>query len=271
MMIREGSKMNGTIARYASFGAASLLAAALLAAPAFADGLPGKGKTKAPDAFETRPCTFTANIGATTDYVFRGFSQTNEDPAIQGGIDATCGRFYVGFWGSNVDFGPVANVEMDFYGGFKTKTGPISWDFGLIYYAYPGSISAADVDYLEFKVAASGEVWKGGTLGATVFYSPEYTFNSGNVWTVEGSFAQALPNVGMFSPTFSALVGHSAGGSDFENNFLLGVDDNYTYWNVGLTLGFLEKWSIDVRYWDTNLDCVAICDSRVVGSLKYTF
>jgi uncharacterized protein (TIGR02001 family) len=265
-----------SIMKSASLGAASLLAVAVFAGPSFADGLPGRGKVKAPE--EARACSFGGSVALTTDYVFRGFSQTLEDGAIQGGVEATCGRFYFGFWGSNVDFGPIANVELDLYAGIKTKTGPIAWDFGVIYYAYPGSISAADVDYVEVKVGASGDIWKGGTLGATVFYSPEYTFNSGDVWTIEGSFTQVLPSVGIFSPTFSALIGHSTGGDDFRKNFLAGVDDNYTYWNVGITLGFLEKWSLDFRYWDTNVGEIvavpggeSIADERFVGTLKYTF
>src|SRR5262249_20312663 len=104
------------------------------------------------------------------------------------------------------------------------------------------------------------------TTGGTVFYSPGYQFDDGPAWTVEGSFSQALPKVGMFAPTFSATLGHV--------NFTDEVGD-YTYWNVGLTLGFLEKWSLDVRYWDTDAGfCngpVFACDARVVGSVKYTF
>src|SRR5690606_281944 len=45
------------------------------------------------------------NIGVTTDYVFRGFTQTGEDPAVFGGIDLGYGMFYAGTWASSVDFG----------------------------------------------------------------------------------------------------------------------------------------------------------------------
>jgi uncharacterized protein (TIGR02001 family) len=262
--------MNWSIVKSGSLGAASLLAAALLAGPASADGLPGRGRIASP--VPTAACTVAANVGLTTDYVFRGFSQTAEDPALQGGVDFTCGRFYLGVWGSNVDFGAVspvdtvANVEVDIYGGFKTTTGPVSWDLGFIYYSYPGQNSALNVDFFEVKVGASGDIWKGGTLGGTVFYSPDGQFEIGPTWTVEASLAQALPKVGMFSPTVSALVGYSSSDD---------IDFDYSYWNVGVTLGFLEKWSVDVRYWDTDLDgCVGgvfSCDSRVVGTVKYTF
>jgi uncharacterized protein (TIGR02001 family) len=46
----------------------------------------------------------TFNLGANNDYVFRGISQSDEDPSIFGGVDATFGSFYAGVWGSNVDF-----------------------------------------------------------------------------------------------------------------------------------------------------------------------
>ena len=47
----------------------------------------------------------TGNVGLTTDYVFRGISQTDEKPAIQGGLDyAHSSGAYAGVWASNVDF-----------------------------------------------------------------------------------------------------------------------------------------------------------------------
>jgi uncharacterized protein (TIGR02001 family) len=253
--------------RTASLGAASLLAAAVFAGPALADGMPGRGRIAGP-APESRTCSTTGNVGLTTDYVFRGISQSGEEPAIQGGVDFNCGRFYFGVWGSSIDFEGAATAEIDIYGGFKHTTGPINWDLGLIYYAYAGRFANdIDANFLELKVGASGDIWKGGTLGATVFYSPEAQFDNGPTWTVEGSFAQALPKVGMFAPTLSATLGHVS-FSDHDNF-------DYTYWNVGLTLGFLEKWSLDVRYWDTDIDgCTSgifACDSRVVGTVKYTF
>ena len=55
---------------------------------------------------------------------------------------------------------------------------------------------------------------------------------------------------------------------------------SYRYWNAGLTLGFMEKWSADIRYWDTDAskaDCIPLggsrdaCDATVVGTIKATF
>lgn len=258
--------MNWSIVKSGSLGAASLLAAALLSGPAVADGLPGRGRVASPAP--TPACTVAGNVGLTTDYVFRGISQSGEEPALQGGVDFTCGRFYAGIWGSSIDFEGLATAEIDIYGGFKHRTGPITWDVGFIYYAYAGRFASdIDADFLELKLGASGEPWKGGTLGGTVFYSPDAQFGVGPSWTFEGTLSHALPRVGMFSPTLSGTVGHVT----FDD--LDGAD--YTYWNVGLNVGFLEKWSLDVRYWDTDIDgCtsgVFSCDSRVVGSVKYTF
>jgi len=86
--------------------------------------------------------TFTGNAGLFSDYRFRGFSQTNMRPAFQGGFDfAHSSGFYLGNWNSNVasELYSGGNIEMDFYGGYKFKTGDFSWDIGTLYYYYPGS------------------------------------------------------------------------------------------------------------------------------------
>ena len=48
---------------------------------------------------------WSGNVAMTSDYTWRGVSQSNEDPAIQGGFDYANGLFYAGTWASNVDFG----------------------------------------------------------------------------------------------------------------------------------------------------------------------
>jgi hypothetical protein len=79
--------------------------------------------------------------------------------------------------------------------------------------------------------------------------------------------------VGRFSPTFSALVGYQKG--DIADYSVAGADDDYVYWNAGVTLGFHEKWSLDLRYWDTDVSgglCFGLkCDERFVATLKASF
>jgi uncharacterized protein (TIGR02001 family) len=267
--------------------AAIAFAAVVLAAPVQADGM--RGSLKDTPKPEQRRCTLSANIALATEYVFRGYSQTAEGPAVQGGFDVTCGLFYAGVWASNLNWDAAfnaewANIEMDWYAGIKPKTGRITWDLGVIYYSYPNSakLTGFDDNYFELKVGGSTEIWKDGTLGVTVFYSPEYQYETGNVWTVETSFSQVLPKVGMFTPTFSALVGYQKGNDTSYTALIGNGDDHYVYWNAGLTLGFHEKWSVDLRYWDTNLGSNAggsgwckgpafQCDERFVATLKFTY
>ncbi len=76
--------------------------------------------------------TISGNVALATDYAFRGVSQTDESPALQGGFDATFGDsgFYAGTWASNINFGTGgANLELDVYGGYKTTLGGVALDF----------------------------------------------------------------------------------------------------------------------------------------------
>ncbi|HEX2336173.1 MAG TPA: TorF family putative porin [Hyphomicrobiaceae bacterium] len=291
--------------RFPALAAPSAVAFALafLAGSAQADGMRRGSVKDAPPPPPQERCKLSANIGLATEDVFRGVSQTQEGPAVQGGFDATCGMFYAGVWASNLDWGAnegsnIANIEMDWYGGIKFNTGRIAWDVGVIYYTYPNGADigvsstgtfpvGAEFNYVELKVGASAEIWKDGTLGVTGFFSPDYQYETGNVWTVEAAFTQNLRKF-MFigrewSPSVSALIGYQAatgGGADkarYINNVTLD-DDHYLYWNAGLTLGFLEKWSLDLRYWDTNIDraddCkgpLFACDERFVATLKFTY
>lgn len=97
---------------------------------------------------EDNPLTF--NVSVTTDYRFRGISQTRLDPALQGGVDyALPGGFYIGAWASTIrwikDAGRIAGVdtgrapvEIDLYGGYKGEvTKDLTYDVGLLQYYYP--------------------------------------------------------------------------------------------------------------------------------------
>jgi hypothetical protein len=115
-----------------------------VAALAFAVGAfsaPSLAQTTSPEAAAPAPAySITGNVSLTTDYTFRGLSQTNDNPAIQGGLDfAMANGFYLGTWASNIDFGfPGQSIELDLYGGYKFKAGPVGLDIGVIDYVYPG-------------------------------------------------------------------------------------------------------------------------------------
>jgi uncharacterized protein (TIGR02001 family) len=84
------------------------------------------------------------NVGATTDYRYRGVSQTQLKPALQGGVDYTAGGFYVGAWASTIRWikkaGGDANVEIDVYGGYKGEIAKdFGYDVGVLTYIYPSN------------------------------------------------------------------------------------------------------------------------------------
>jgi uncharacterized protein (TIGR02001 family) len=239
---------------------------------------------------EGRKFTYSFNIGATSDYVFRGISQTSNEPAIQGGADVAWGIVYAGVWASRVDFdeAPPANVEVDWYGGIKptwnSPFGTMNLDFGVIYYSYPGAnpeggvpVPTGDLNYVEFKAGYSWSALHPSLVtGTTVFYSPDYSFETGEVWTIESMAAWTLPKWGVITPVVNGLVGWQKGDSDnlyFVN--LNGTDDEYYYWNAGLNLA-VENISFDFRYWDTNIGSDAggicafasLCEERFVFSVK---
>ena len=87
--------------------------------------------------------SFAFNLGANTDYVFRGLSQTGEDPSVFGGVDASFGIGYAGAWASNVDFGNGTDAEFDLYAGVKPTVGAVTFDVGVIYYGYLDSPSGS--------------------------------------------------------------------------------------------------------------------------------
>lgn len=141
--------------------AASLLS--LVAHAAFA-------QTKAPEP----DYTLSYNVGATTDYRYRGISQSRLNPALQGGADFTHkSGVYAGVWGStiqwikdagaptllNVNTGS-APVEIDLYGGYKGKLAGLDYDVGALQYFYPGNkysniAGAANANTLELYGAMS--------------------------------------------------------------------------------------------------------------------
>ena len=97
----------------------------------------------APAVAPTPDYTLTYNIGAVTDYRYRGITQSRFDPALQGGVDfAHKSGFYLGAWASGIkwikDAGATdGSLELDLYGGYKGSiTKDLSYDVGYLRYQY---------------------------------------------------------------------------------------------------------------------------------------
>jgi len=111
------------------------LAAALVVTVAFAE--------------EKSDLGVSANVAMTSNYVWRGMTQTNNSPAIAGGFDLDYKGIYAGVWGSNVDFESVASAEIDIYLGYANEIAGFSYDINYCQYTYPN-----ETDELNFGEAS---------------------------------------------------------------------------------------------------------------------
>lgn len=118
------------------------------------------------------------NVGATTDYRYRGISQSKLKPALQGGVDFTAGAFYVGAWASTIkwtkELGGDGSVEIDLYGGIKGELAKdLNYDVGVLTYIYPSNDLPTSANTTELYGAL--------TFGpATLKYSHAVTDTFGN-------------------------------------------------------------------------------------------
>ena len=87
----------------------------------------------------TAQAEITANVALSTDYMYRGISQTDSTPALSGGFDYSHeSGFYAGLWASNVDsaFYSGANIEIDTYFGYGGGNENWAYDVGFLCYFY---------------------------------------------------------------------------------------------------------------------------------------
>lgn len=217
--------------------------------------------------------TFSGNVALTSDYVFRGISQSDSDIAIQGGFDYTntlsdTTSLYAGVWGSSIDFGLDGTTEVDVYAGIRPTLGPVALDFGVIGYFYPGMDDSFNADMVEFKAGAGVTPFEGASLGAALYYSPEFTFTPGD----DGLYVE-VTGAYAFNDAFS--VSGAVGNQEVDvTNYYGAAGDSYTTWNLGGTLS-AYGFGFDLRYVDTDLDPELfgpsgdeISDGRVVFTLK---
>jgi len=210
---------------------------------------------------------FSGNVGFFSEYVFRGISQSDESPALQGGFDVEHeSGLHAGIWGSSVDFndGDEAHLETDIYGGYAANINQFHYDIGGIYYAYPGADSNLNYDFFEIY-GAVGYDFKKFSLSGSVNFSPDYFAESGNAVytaaTIEAPIYEAL--------SASAQIGYQS----IEDNAAFGVPD-YTDWSLGLNYNY-NDFDFSLKYTDTNLneptECADGCDARIIFGISKSF
>jgi uncharacterized protein (TIGR02001 family) len=252
--------------------AAATASAALFATAAFAEDAPAaSGPTLA----------ITYNVGAQTDYMFRGLSQTTEAGSGFAGADATYGELYTGVWTSNVNLsGNTATTpdqEIDIYGGWHPTVAGFAMDVGVQYYGYVNTPRHVRAEYTEVYVKAS-RAFGPFTPGVAFFYCPKFwdlattapgKVNEETYTEVNGAYALAK------QWTISGALGYVAVSLDTPAAATPKFKD-YATWNVGATYAVTDKVSLDLRYIDTDSDAHAYfgktyAGERVVAQLKATF
>jgi len=242
-----------------------------LAAPAF---------VFAADAAPAPDLTVAYNVGLYSQYIFRGLTQTDRKPALQGGVDLThSSGFYLGAWGSNIDwlrssYGPTGtvndtyytkggNLEVDLYGGFRTELGKsgVGIDVGALQYWYPGTLRSgwAKANTTELYGALSYG-WLQAKLSGVV---SEAAWGWGKSSTAAQEDAR-----GTYYAELNATipVGELVGGDvlkgvtvlahyarqDFQGN--LNEPASYNDWKLGLQKSFESGVNVGAYYTDTNAD-----------------
>ena len=186
-------------------------------------------------ALPARAVELSGNVTLITDYVYRGISQTSENPAIQGGFDLEGSQgWYVGAWASNVDFD--GSIEIDLYAGYKhsLEGEEGAFDIGVIAYEYPDDAQCADkadrstcAPQSSFQEAYASIGYKGATLG--VNYTEEFFFETGTATYLYLDYELALPG----DVTLSLHYGDQA----IEDNDAFGALD-YRDYSVALGKSF---------------------------------
>jgi uncharacterized protein (TIGR02001 family) len=227
------------------------------------------GMTAAPAAF----AQLSFNVGAVTDYRYRGISQTRLKPAVQAGVDyADKSGFYVGAWASNIkwikDFGGDANIEIDLYGGYKGElVKDVGFDVGVLTYQYPSNKLTPSANTTELYGALTF-----GPVTAKYSHAVTDTFanlDSKNSWYLDltGTFEVAK------STNFVAHIGrqHISGPfKDFASytDYSLGLTYDYNGVLLGATVIGTDA---DKVFYSSPVNGKELGKTTVVLSAKYTF
>lgn len=208
-----------------------------------------------PGAAEASP--FVGGITFTTEYVLRGVSQSDDEPAVQGNIDFTAGGFYAGIWGSSIEIseltGSEAPVELDFYLGYIWSwDSGWSFEIGAIHYDYPRD---EFLDYEEVYVAGAYKVFK-----LKYYYADDFLGLGG-----AGNYLDGTAKI-PFGDSGFAMTLH-AGLNAFDEEVPI---EDYIDYKGGLSYTW-KKLTIDVSYTDTDENQFGdLDDGRVIGSLGLT-
>lgn len=253
-----GSHVVGQKMKLATMGLLGAMSLAGFAQPAFADG----------EESESAWGPFSATVAVTSDYRFRGITQSDNEAAIQGSIDFAQDWFFAGVWASSLDFtgfgDPDTSLEVDLYAGFtgnlsENTTGTLK----AVYYAYPDE---GDYNYWEI-IGSLGHDFGKASAAIELAYSPDYFNESGDALALTGTLAVPLwSELWIFDGGIEASA--HLGEQWFEEAGLI----DYLFYDIGVSAS-AGVFTFDARYVDTDLsdvECghVDYCDGGFVFTLS---
>jgi uncharacterized protein (TIGR02001 family) len=200
----------------------------------------------------TSPHTFAYNVGLYSNYIFRGISQTNNELALQGGVDYShSSGFYLGAWASNISWLTDAaaykssSMELDLYGGFASTIGDtgIGYNVGVLQYVYPGSTvsGGTDADTTEVYGSLSYD-WIAAKLSVVASSDVFGAKDGSGAWYAEINANYPIADTGI------TAIAH-VGRQDF--NGAVGLTD-YTDWKLGLSKAWDNGITLGGYYTDTS-------------------
>jgi len=219
---------------------AALVAATAVSAPAFAGA--------------------TGNVGAFSDYVFRGITQTGGAASVQGGLDyASDSGVYVGTWISNLG-GGTANYETDFYGGYAGKVGDVGFDVGVIEYYYRADNSLNTTEFY------GGLSFSG--LSTKLFYSDNLFSSKDSGFYATANYPIAVTETVAVTPS----IGYSFGDA-YKSNGVFGKGNGGPgeIIDFGLTLTKTLKEGFTFSFGLVGTDRDGGNDETLVIGLKKSF
>lgn len=212
--------------------------------------------------------TLSFNVGAVSDYRYRGISQTRLKPALQGGADfAHKSGFYLGTWASSIkwikDAGGGADAEIDVYGGYKFNAGPVGLDVGVLTYNYPDHQLSVSPNTQEGYIA--------GTFGpATLKYSHSFSNLFGFSDSKNSYYVDLSASFDMGGGW--SVVPH-VGYQKVKNNSAA----DYTDYSVTLNKDFGNGFTASAALVDTDTDAYVAPNGKNLGrsgvvlGVKYSF
>jgi uncharacterized protein (TIGR02001 family) len=198
-----------------------------------------------------------ASAGFATDYIYRGTTLSDHKPALGAAIEAALAQLYAGVAVSSVKLPTQPAAEISMSGSVRQTIGNIDFDLGVTYFLYPGEMTGAGIngiDYWEAAIRADKRISESIRMAGGFGYSPNVSNTGAWSWYAAAGLGFIVPN-NWLPPDVGVSISGVAGYSWFGNQspelggFPLPA---YVNWQAGVT--FTHKvFNLDLRYYDTNL------------------